>query len=64
MINVSNSTSKDNPLRLAAPPTGPTRPSGPPGFARGGQGMPVLLFGHPDQGDSLSPVYIGIKRLS
>ena len=42
MINVSNSTGKDNPLRLAAPPTGPTRPSGPPGFARGGARRPGL----------------------
>ena len=27
------------------------------------QGMLVLLFGHPDQGDPLSPVHLGIKGL-
>jgi hypothetical protein len=42
VINVSNSTSKNNPLRLAAPPAGPPRPSGPPGFARGGARRPGL----------------------
>jgi hypothetical protein len=40
MINVSNSTSKNNPLRLTAPPAGPTRPSGPAGLARAGARRP------------------------
>ena len=34
MINVSNSTSKNNPLRLIGTPAGPTRPSGRAGLAQ------------------------------
>jgi hypothetical protein len=34
VINVSNSTSKNNPPRPIGAPAGPTRPSGPAGFAR------------------------------
>jgi hypothetical protein len=42
VINVSNSTSKNNPVWLMTTPVGPTRPSGPAGLARAGARRPGL----------------------
>jgi hypothetical protein len=44
VINVSNSTSKNNPLWLITTPVGPTRPSGPAGLTGAGAGQIFLSW--------------------